>query len=188
MRTDPVARYESWRLMLTEVWEWDMFDPLDVVVAKVWLSLTAFAVLLAALGIWASVSNPPTPLSYEQAMEAQNKARGRMLQRIQSIRSKKRLTKSEVWTLVEAAAPHWDEREVAAMVEIARRESSFYVLCRDPRSSAHGLWGFLKATYRAYGGKTDDPLEQTRMAVRYVEDRYKNPRLALDFWDERGYY
>ena len=74
------------------------------------------------------------------------------------------------------------------MVEIAWRESRFDPKMQNPNSSSHGLYGFLDSTYRNYGGKTNDPMEQTRMALRYTYDRYGGPVKALEFWRRNGWY
>ena len=87
--------------------------------------------------------------------------------------------------LKEAKEP---DSEIEAMVEICRRESSFNPKMQNPTSTSSGLYGFLDSTYRSYGGKTDDPLEQTRMAWYYVWDRYGTAERALAFHRRNGYY
>ena len=84
--------------------------------------------------------------------------------------------------------PKSAREEVEAMAEIAWRESRFNPKMQNPTSTSSGLYGFLDSTYRSYGGKTDDPLEQTRMAWYYVWDRYGTAERALAFHRRNGYY
>ncbi len=76
----------------------------------------------------------------------------------------------------------WDDRQVEAMARLCWRESRYNPSLDNPRSTAYGLWQFLDSTWKYYGiEKTSDPLLQTIAAVRYIEDRYKTPRRALEF-------
>lgn len=84
--------------------------------------------------------------------------------------------------------PKGAREEVEAMVEIAWRESRFDPKMQSPTSTSSGLFGFLDSTYRNYGGKTHDPMGQTRMALRYVADRYGSPRKALAQHRRHGWY
>lgn len=57
------------------------------------------------------------------------------------------------------------------------------------RSSAHGLGGFLDGTWNGVGCvKTDDPLEQVRCTIKYVEQRYGTPSIAWRFHLAHNWY
>jgi len=53
-------------------------------------------------------------------------------------------------------------------------------------SSAHGLCGFLNATWK--GEKTDDPYRQIDECLIYVKERYKTPKLALQHHIKYNWY
>ncbi len=83
---------------------------------------------------------------------------------------------------IEIEGVDWDDRQVEAMARLCWRESRYNPLLDNPRSTAFGLWQFLDSTWKYYGiDKTSDPLLQTIAAIRYIEDRYKTPKRALDF-------
>ena len=89
---------------------------------------------------------------------------------------------------VRAEGLDWGLGERLAMVELCWRESRFVATCQDPRSTAAGLYGFLDATASRYGGRTYEPLAQTRQAVLYVRDRYGSAKKSLAFWEANGWY
>ena len=84
--------------------------------------------------------------------------------------------------------PKSAREEVEAMVEIAWRESRFDPKAQNPNSTSHGLFGFLGSTCGRYGGCGGDPMSQTRMALRYVADRYGSPKKALAFHRKNGWF
>lgn len=76
----------------------------------------------------------------------------------------------------------WDLSERLAMVELAWEESRLNPRDVHPDSGARGLFQFLPTTWRNTGIEpTDDPLQQTVAAARYIEARYTCPCRALEF-------
>lgn len=106
--------------------------------------------------------------------------------------AKKRLGKNDIEVIglhaFQLEGVDWDGRELEAFVEIAWRESRWVPTGQDPRSTASGLFGFLDGTYANYGPKTDSPILQSILAVRYIQDRYGVPRRALEWWMAHGWY
>lgn len=72
--------------------------------------------------------------------------------------------------------------------EIIYRESRWKSDAQNPTSSAYGLCQFLSATYKQYGGKTNDPYKQIDMCIEYIKDRYGTPKKALYFHQKNNYY
>ncbi|WP_397334204.1 lytic transglycosylase domain-containing protein [Paenibacillus macerans] len=71
------------------------------------------------------------------------------------------------------------------------RESSFNPSAKNPKSSAAGLFQFLDATRKDYGGdKVDwnDPYQQAVAGLKRIKDRYGDPIDALEFWDDNKWY
>lgn len=57
------------------------------------------------------------------------------------------------------------------------------------KSSAHGLGGFIDATWETVDcEKTDDPFIQVECTARYITDRYENPEKAWAFHLEANHY
>lgn len=74
-------------------------------------------------------------------------------------------------------------------MEIIRRESEYKSNCHDLRSSAYGLAGFLRATWKGTGvQKTAREDLQLLAALRYIIRRYGTPEKALRFHKIHGYY
>jgi TP901 family phage tail tape measure protein len=79
--------------------------------------------------------------------------------------------------------------EWAALRQIIMHESSFNNTAQNPNSSAYGMFQFLDSTWGSYGGhKTSDPWDQTRMGLKYIKDRYGDPKGAWKFWREHNWY
>lgn len=75
--------------------------------------------------------------------------------------------------------------------ELVARESSFNHNAANSNSSARGLFQFMDATRKNYGGSKvnwSDPYQQTVAGLKYIKDRYGTPAKALAFWDKNGYY
>ena len=126
---------------------------------------------LCAMGIWVTRDQgyhldaaKANALTYEDGLALANSYRG---------------------LLKEAKEP---DSEIEAMLEICRRESSFDPKMQNPASTSHGLFGFLDSTCKKYGGCGGDPERQTKMAWRYVWDRYGSAKSALDFHKKHGWY
>jgi len=84
----------------------------------------------------------------------------------------------------------WTGSEWDALRELIQRESGWNPYARNPRSTAFGLFQFLKATARNYGipwGTTNYKL-QTDAGLRYIRDRYGTPSKALAFWLRNRWY
>lgn len=84
----------------------------------------------------------------------------------------------------------WTGREWDALRELIQRESGWNPYARNPRSTAFGLFQFLKATARNYGipwGTTNYKV-QTDAGLRYIRDRYGTPSKALAFWLRNRWY
>lgn len=80
---------------------------------------------------------------------------------------------------------------LAPTLELVARESSFNPNAKNPKSSAAGLFQFLDATRKNYGGSSvdwSDPYQQALKGLQYIEDRYGNPVKALQFWDKNNWY
>lgn len=54
------------------------------------------------------------------------------------------------------------------------------------KSSAHGLCGFLNATWK--GEKTDDPYIQIDECLVYIKDRYGDPHKAYHFHQLKNWF
>lgn len=101
----------------------------------------------------------------------------------------KLLTPRIVRNLVSRAKPNYRETQLKAMEVIAKKESTYKVNERDPRSTAYGLYGFLNSTWKDTGiPKSDCPTCQTIAALKYVEKRYGSPEKALAFHRRHGWY
>lgn len=77
-----------------------------------------------------------------------------------------------------------------AIYWIIYKESSFNPKCRDPRSSAYGLAGFLNQQWKdQHVQKTSDPVKQIEAMYKYIDMRYKgDPWRAYSFWRKHGWY
>jgi len=92
----------------------------------------------------------------------------------------------------------WGESEWLAFKEIINRESSWIhtkahyqsgYTVSGVKSSAHGLGGFLDATWSSVGCvKTDDGFIQVECTLKYIEQRYGTPTQALAYHNKIGHY
>ncbi|MBA9088824.1 SLT domain-containing protein [Fontibacillus solani] len=76
-------------------------------------------------------------------------------------------------------------------LELVARESSFNPNAKNPKSTAAGLFQFLDATRKNYGGDKvnwNDPYQQSLAGLKYIKDRYGTPEKALEFWDKNKWY
>jgi len=104
-----------------------------------------------------------------------------------------RLTRTQVASIATRSADrhgrHLTPDGAKAFVEIAIKESSLSPRCKDPRSSAYGLMGFLKSTWAGTGHKkTDCYFCQIDAAYLYIIKRYGSVKAARDFHRRKGYY
>lgn len=69
------------------------------------------------------------------------------------------------------------------------KESSWNPNAQNPTSTAYGLFQFLNSTWATVGAsKTPDPRLQTIAGLKYIQQRYTNPRNALDFHNRNNWY
>ena len=79
--------------------------------------------------------------------------------------------------------------QVPALLELVNRESGFDNLAKNPRSTAFGLFQFIRATWGAYGyEQTSDPIIQIEAGLDYIEKRYGTPQKALQFHNINHWY
>jgi TP901 family phage tail tape measure protein len=78
----------------------------------------------------------------------------------------------------------WD-----ALYQLVTHESGFNNLAQNPSSTAYGMFQFLDSTWAGVDGKkTSDPWLQAVYGMRYIKNRYKNPKKAWDFWQDNNWY
>lgn len=87
----------------------------------------------------------------------------------------------------------WGEGSFAYFDKIIQKESSWIVYTEhyptSKKSTAHGLGGFLDATWETVGCvKTDNPIIQIECTARYITQRYETPQKALQFHKKHGWY
>ena len=91
----------------------------------------------------------------------------------------------------------WDSSQWDAFDKVVNKESGWTVTGPHyptgytkggVKSSASGLCGFLDGTFKAYGEKTEDPYKQIDYCIKYISDRYKTPKKALDYHLKNGHY
>ena len=102
-----------------------------------------------------------------------------------------RLSRSQMIAIADKTlSRHGTRTGRTSLVEIARRESGFNPLAKNKDgSSAYGLFGFLKTTWKGTGiKKTNCPHCQTEAGVRYIKGRYGTPEKALEFHKRKGWY
>lgn len=81
----------------------------------------------------------------------------------------------------------------AALDWIIQHESGWNPTAQNPTSTASGLFQFINGTWKAYGGSTASAKqasveEQARVGMRYIGERYTNPRGAKAFWERNRWY
>ena len=82
----------------------------------------------------------------------------------------------------------WAE-QWAPLYELVMHESGFNNLAQNPNSSAYGMFQFLDGTWAGVGGhKTSDPWLQTQYGLKYIQNRYNDPKGAWDFWQDHNWY
>lgn len=77
------------------------------------------------------------------------------------------------------------------LLELVARESSFNSNAKNPKSTAAGLFQFLNATRKDYGGSSvdwSDPTQQSIAGIKYIKKRYGTPENALKHWDKNKWY
>lgn len=99
---------------------------------------------------------------------------------------------------VEVSLHYWGEGQFQYFDKIIMQESGWRVFTAHyptgytntgVKSSAHGLGGFLDATWEGVDcEKTDDPFIQVECTARYITDRYETPEKAWNFHLEHNHY
>ena len=89
----------------------------------------------------------------------------------------------------------WQTSQADALVELLNRESSWSATADNPRSTAFGLFQFLRSTAEIYGQNHPDldgiaPTveDQVTAGFRYIVERYGTPSAALAHHDRRNWY
>lgn len=103
------------------------------------------------------------------------------------------LTKAQLAAEVRAALPKLPNAEVEAAVWIIWRESGGRTTAKNPRSSSHGLNGFLRSTWRNVTSRSGirhglDPHSQILAMHHYVTRRYGSFRRAKAHHVARRWY
>ena len=103
----------------------------------------------------------------------------------------KALTASQVRGIIrdEAKRAGLGKADTAALVELARRESTWHAASHSTRSECHGVLQLSKGM--AHGHAWWDPAWNTRRAIRYIRfstHRYRTPRRALAHSRRYGWY
>lgn len=76
-----------------------------------------------------------------------------------------------------------------ALDQLVSHESSWNPQADNPSSTAYGLFQFLDSTRQNYGiGLNASPKQQVQAGLRYIQDRYQDPRGAWNFWQANNYY
>lgn len=83
----------------------------------------------------------------------------------------------------------WNESQWDAFNTLVHKESGWRCDAQNPKSTAYGIGQFLDSTWGGTGiEKTSDCNKQVDAMLIYIEDRYGNPRIALDFHISHHWY
>jgi TP901 family phage tail tape measure protein len=75
------------------------------------------------------------------------------------------------------------------LYQLVMHESGFNNLAQNPTSTAYGMFQFLDSTWAGTGiRKTSDPWKQTQAGLKYIKNRYTDPKGAWDFWQANNWY
>jgi hypothetical protein len=79
---------------------------------------------------------------------------------------------------------HWESFD-----KLVNKESGWNAEAQNPTSTAQGLCQFLKQTRENYGITVESsPEDQIVACIRYVADRYENPKNAWDWHLKHNWY
>lgn len=94
------------------------------------------------------------------------------------------LSASQVKTIIrtEARRAHLGTADTAALIELARRESTYHPWSRT--GSCYGLFQLMKVSHNHWY----DPAWNTSRAIKYIRARYSTPRRALAHSRRYGWY
>jgi len=103
------------------------------------------------------------------------------------------LSRAQLAAEVRAALPKLSNAEVDAAVWIIWRESGGRTTAKNPRSSSHGLNGFISRSWvsmtKRHGIKHSlEPRAQILALYHYCKDRYGSMSAARSFHRKRGWY
>lgn len=93
----------------------------------------------------------------------------------------------------------WGEEDYQALVALWNKESgnpaagsrevTWNPMADNPTSSAFGIAQFLDSTWRTVGGqRTADPNRQMDYGMQYIQQKFGNPRNALQFHLQHNWY
>lgn len=83
----------------------------------------------------------------------------------------------------------WGSEQWDAFDKLVDRESKWESNAQNPNSTAYGLGQLLNSTWDTVGcKKTDIPEEQINCTIKYIEQRYKTPKQALQFHYSNNWY
>lgn len=104
-----------------------------------------------------------------------------------------RLTKDQLRAEVRRALPKLSTKEVDAAVWIIWKESTGRLYARNPRSTSHGLNGFLRGTWRNVTSRSGirhgyDPKTQILAMQHYAYGRYGSFAAAKAHHVRKGWY
>lgn len=104
-----------------------------------------------------------------------------------------RLTKDQLRAEVRKALPKLPSKEVDAAVWIIWKESTGRLYARNPRSTSHGLNGFLRGTWRNVTSRSGirhgyDPKTQILAMQHYAYGRYGSFTAAKAHHVRKGWY
>ena len=104
-----------------------------------------------------------------------------------------RLSKAQLRAEVQKALPKLPTKEVDAAVWIIWKESTGRLYARNPRSSSHGLNGFLGSTWRTVTSRSGvrhgyDPRTQILAMKHYAYPRYGSFTAAKAHHVRKGWY
>lgn len=167
---NPVYNGAYWpavkRVMLTRLWH----DRVDVYIPLVVAGMSLSGIAVLYLG--------QIPRTYEPIIQTFTQ---------EEVAERTAFTRAQYEIVLPESGP-FTEEQMDALVRIAWKESRWNPEMKNPASTSHGLFGFLRGTCRNYGGCSPDALGQTKRAMDYIEDRYSTPQKALAFHDNRNYY
>lgn len=156
---------------------------------------TIFTVYVAIVSTIATLVAPtaqPTP-NIEQAHEEAETEPASTTELVEIIETSPAPEKSQRELNREYVAEYGRDRfgadQVPALLELVNRESGFDNLAQNPRSTAFGLFQFIRSTWGAYGyEQTSDPIIQIEAGLDYIEKRYGTPQKALQFHNINHWY
>lgn len=149
-------------------------------------------VQLSALALPSSLPAQPESLAGSQSKQGARPSATKS-KNVAPAKSGARLTKDQLRAEVRKALPKLPSKEVEAAVWIIWKESTGRLYARNPRSTSHGLNGFLRSTWRNVTSRSGirhgyDPKTQILAMRHYVTRRYGSFRRAKAHHVARRWY